>query len=49
MIQEILTYIIVGGALLYVGYKIVQLFIGKKNSCGCGDCGCDAKEVLKKK
>ncbi len=47
MVQEIITYIIVGVAVLYVVYKIVGLLTSKKMGCGCGDCGCDVKEKLK--
>lgn len=50
MIQEILTYIIVGMAVVYVAYKTILLFAQKKKSDGCGgSCSCDAKKQFSKK
>lgn len=50
MIQEILTYIIVGLAIAYVVYKVVRLFTKAEESAGCGgSCQCGTKKQLLKK
>lgn len=49
MMQEIITYIIVGLAVAYVIYHLVALFLKPKDSCGCGGCSCEAKKQFRKK
>jgi hypothetical protein len=39
LIQEILTYFIVGGAITYALYQLVKIFIPTKNkNAGCTGC-----------
>lgn len=47
MIQEVITYILVGGAVFYVGNNVVKMFKKKPAACkeespGCR--GCQLKE-----
>lgn len=50
MMQEVLTYIIVGLAIAYVIYKIITLFTKTEESFGCGGgCHCEAKKQFLKK
>ena len=37
--QSILVYIILGGAICFIAFKIYKLFTKKK--CDDKDCGCD--------
>lgn len=48
MIQEILTYLVVGWAFLQVALFFYRLFFPKKNAsvCGGGGCSCDVKTKL---
>lgn len=51
LVQEMLTYVIVAGAVFVAGYKIVTALAGKKaanGSCGTECSGCSAIEVKKK-
>ena len=41
MWQEIITYVIVAGAAVYLVFGIVRSFRGEAGSCG-GNCACDA-------
>lgn len=47
--QEIITYIIVVGAILYVVYSAVRLFFkSSEKEGGCGSCNCEAKKAFVK-
>lgn len=45
MIQDILTLLIISGALVYTGYSIFKAFSNaKKKNSACGGCaGCSSK------
>ena len=49
MIQDILVYIIVAGAVVYTVYSVVKSLKTKaKSACEDGYCGCDAKKEIHK-
>ncbi len=49
MIQDILVYIIIAGAITYTIYSVVKSIRTKsKSPCADGYCGCDAKKEIHK-
>jgi len=50
LLQYILTFIIVGIAVVYAGYMIYRRFSKKRRTSPCDDCeGCALKESFKEK
>lgn len=51
MIQDIITYIIVGLATVIAGAYIYKMFCSKKNNgcAGCSESGCLLKDNIKEK